>query len=255
MKSFIIVIPVLMFVFACSINSQAQVNVRDTTIRVSMIYPTYGFSIPGGDMADRFGASHQIGIGYILKGADGWCFSVEGNFIFRDGVKNPGSILSGIATSDGFIIDEAGVFANIMLLQRGFSIMTKVGKLVPVAAPNPNSGLLFQFGAGMLQHKIRIQDPNNSAPQLKGDYKKGYDHLCNGPSISEFVGYQLLSNNRKINFFAGFEFVQAYTFSRRAYYFNEMIKPSEKRIDLLYTIKAGWYMPLYRKTKQKFFYY
>ena len=151
--------------------------------------------------------------------------AVEGNFIFRDGVKNPASILSGISTSDGFIIDEAGVFANVMLLERGFSVMAKVGKLIPVAAPNPNSGLLFQFGGGMLQHKIRIQDPNNSAPQLKGDYKKGYDHLCNGPAISEFIGYQTPGNNRKINFFAGFEFTQAYTFSRRAYYFNEMKRP------------------------------
>jgi len=142
-----------------------------------------------------------------------------------------------------------------MLLERGFSLWAKAGKLVPVVAPNPNSGLLFQFGGGMLQHKIRIQDPNNSAPQVKGEYKKGYDHMCNGPAISEFMGYQLLSNDRKINFFAGVEFVQAYTFSRRAYYFNEMIRPSEKRIDLLSTLKVGWYLPLYKKTKQKFFYY
>lgn len=206
-------------------------------------------------MAKRFGFSHQIGAGYMLKVRSGWSISFEGNYIFRDGIKNPGSILSGIETPDGFIIDEAGVFANVMLLERGFSAWVKVGKLYPVIGPNPNSGLLVQLGGGMLQHKIRIEIPSNSAPQLTGDYKKGYDHLCNGPAISEFIGYQNLGNGRKINFFAGLEFVQALTYSRRSYYFNDMVRPNEKRIDLLSSLKIGWYLPLYKKTRQKFFYY
>lgn len=233
---------------------KAQVNVKDSALNVSMIYPTYAFGMPGGDLKERFGFSHQIGAGYIFKARNGWSINVEGNFIFRDGVKNQASILSGISTSDGFIIDEGGVFANVMLLERGFTFWVKAGKLFPVAWSNPNSGILVQFGGGMLQHKIRIQDPNHSAPQLKGNYAKGYDHMCNGPALTQFIGYQNLSNNRKINFFAGVEFVQAYTQSRRAYYFNEMVHPDEKRIDLLSSIKIGWYLPLYKKTRQKYFY-
>ena len=235
--------------------STAQVSVKDSSLRISMFYPTYGFSMPGGDRADRFGFSHQIGAGYMFKGENNWSISVEGNFIFRDGVKNSGSILSGIATSDGFIIDGAGVFANVMLLERGFVLWAKIGKLFPLARPNPNSGILVQFGGGMLQHKIKIEDPNNTAPQLMGDYKKGYDHLCSGPAISQFIGYQYLGNSRKINFFAGLEFTQAYTVSRRSYYFNEMTVPNEKRFDLLSSIKIGWYLPLYKKTRQSFYYY
>jgi hypothetical protein len=234
---------------------KAQVNVKDSALNISMFYPTYGYSMPGGDLADRFGFSHQIGVGFMFKAKTGWSFSLEGNYIFRDGVKNPASILSGIATSDGHIIDEGGVFANVMLLERGYSLFAKVGKLFPVIGPNPNSGLLVQFGAGMLQHKIRIEVPNNTAPQLRGDYKKGYDHMCTGPAITEFVGYQHLGNQRKLNFYAGFDFVQAYTFSRRSYYFNEKIIPDEKRIDLLSSIKIGWYLPLYNKTRQAFYYY
>ncbi len=232
-----------------------QVNVKDSALSVSMFYPTYGFSMPGGDMAKRFGFSHQLGAGYMYKASNGWSISLEGNFIFRDGIKNPGSILSGIATSDGFIIGEGGLFANVTLLERGFTAWAKVGKLFPLAWSNRNSGLLLQLGGGMLQHKIRIEDASNTAPQLKGLYKKGYDHLCNGPALSEFIGYQYLGNSRKINFFAGLEFVQAYTFSRRSYYFNEMTRPNEKRIDLLSSLKVGWYLPLYKKTRQKFFYY
>jgi len=234
---------------------KAQVDVKDSALSVSLFYPTYGFSKPGGDMAKRFGYSHQLGAGYMYKAANGWSISLEGNFIFRDGVKNPGSILSGITTSDGFVIDEGGFFANVMLLERGFAFWAKAGKLFQVGRSNPNSGLLVQLGGGMLQHKIRIEVAANSAPQLKGDYKKGYDHLCNGPAVSQFIGYQYLGNSRKINFFAGLEFVEAYTFSRRSYYFNDMIRPNEKRIDLLFSLKTGWYLPLYKKTRQSFYYY
>jgi hypothetical protein len=107
----------------------------------------------------------------------------------------------------------------------------------------------------MLQHKIRIEVPTNSVPALKGDYLKGYDHLCSGPAISQFVGFQHLGNSRKINFFAGLEFTEAYTLSRRSYYFNEMKRPDEKRFDMMSSIKIGWYLPFYKKTREKFYYY
>jgi len=247
---------ITLFILSLSpVLTRAQVDVRDSSLQISILYPSYSLCIPAADMADRFAMSNSIGFGYMLKGEKGWSIAFEGNYIFRDGIKDPASILSGIMTSDGFIIDEGGVFANVMLLERGFTIMAKVGKLFPVIGPNPNSGVLVQFGGGMLQHKIRIEVPTNSAPQLKGDYKKGYDHLCNGPAISQFMGYQHLGNTRKINFFAGLEFTEALTFSRRAYYFNDMKKPDEKRFDMLGGIKIGWYFPLYKKTKQKFYYY
>jgi hypothetical protein len=211
--------------------------------------------MPAGDMADRFGYSHKIGAGYMFKGKNKWSLAVECNFIFRDGVKNAGSYLSGIMTSDGYIIDETGVFANVMLLERGYDIWVKAGKLIPVGKSNPNSGLLVQFGGGMLAHKIRIEIPTNSVPQLDGEYKKGYDHMCNGPALYQFLGYHFMSNSRKINFFAGLEFTEAFTQSRRAYYFNDMKVPDEKRFDVLNSIKVGWYLPLYKKVGQKYFYY
>jgi len=191
----------------------------------------------------------------MFKGSNRWSLAIECNFIFRDGVKNPGTYLSGIMTNDGFIIDESGVFANVMLLERGFDLWAKVGKLFPVAGSNPNSGILVQFGGGMLQHKIRIEIPTNSVPQLRDNYKKGYDHLCNGPALLQFIGYQHLGNARKINFFAGLEFTEAFTLSRRAYYFNDMKAPDEKRFDMLNSIKIGWYLPLYKKVGQKYYYY
>lgn len=245
----------LTILLCCFFVLPAKAQVKDSATKMQIIYPTYAFSMPGGDMAKRFGFSHSIGAGYTYKRADGWCFTVEGNFIFRDGIKNSRSYMSGILTSDGFIIDESGVFANVTLVERGFTLWLKGGKLIPLKRPNPNSGILLQFGAGMLQHKIRIDVQGNSVPQLTNEYKKGYDHLCNGPAISQFVGYQYFGNVKKLRFFAGLEFVQSFTQSRRFYYFNDMQYANEKRIDLLNSIKVGWYIPFYDKAKKRFYYY
>jgi len=247
------------FLLLLVLSSPAQSPAKDSAINIHILYPTYSYSMPGADMAERFGFSHQVGAGYMYKDASGWSISFEGNFIFRDGVKNSRSILSGdssgILTNDGFVIDESGTFANVMLSERGYALWVKVGKLLPVAGPNPNSGILLQVGAGMLQHKIRIDVAVNSAPQLLGDYKKGYDMMCNGPAFSQFVGYQQISNNMKVNFFAGFEFIQAFTQSRRSYYFTQMKRPNENRIDLLNSFKIGWYIPINRKVQKRFYYY
>jgi len=254
MKQFRLLILIILGVL-CISKAEAQIAVKDSSLKISMFYATYGYGMPSGDLAQRFGFSNQLGAGFTYKSSNGWSVTAEGNFIFRDGIKDQYSILSGISTHDGYIINNAGVFANVMLLQRGFTIWTKVGKLLPIIGPNPNSGLMMQVGVGMMQHKIRIEIPDNSVAQLDGEYKKGYDHLCNGPAIMQFIGYQHLSNNKRINFFAGAEFVQAFTQSRRAYYFNEMIKADEKRIDILSSLKIGWYIPLYKKTRDRYFYY
>jgi hypothetical protein len=233
----------------------AQDHLKDSSVVVHLVYASYGFGMPGADLAERFGFSHQIGGGYQLKTKSGWNFSIEGNFLFRDVVKNPSNILSGILTHDGFLIDESGVFANIMLQERGFTALAKMGKLFPIIGPNPNSGLMLQLGGGMMQHKIKIEDPNNSAPQIKGGYAKGYDHLCSGPTLVQYIGYQHLDNKRRYNFYAGFEFLQAFTQSRRMYYFNEMKFANEKRIDLLSSIKIGWFLPINRKSSEKYYYF
>ena len=77
--------------------------------------------------------------------------------------------------------------------------------------PNSNSGILLMGGAGILQHKIRYEIPDNNAPQLSSEHKKGYDRLSNGPSISQFIGYVHFGNNRTINFHIGAEFTGSRT--------------------------------------------
>jgi len=232
-----------------------QVNLKDSCIGFSMISPSFAMHLPAFDMKDRFGMNSAVGATFGYKTKKNWYFGFEGNFIFSEKIKNEESILANISTSDGHIIDKAGIYANIVLLERGFDFIAKAGKIIPVAGSNPNSGIMFTAGAGFLQHKIRIENSDNAAPQVAGDYKKGYDHLCNGPALNQFIGFVHFSNARKINYFAGIEATEAFTQSRRAYYFAEMIRPDEKRFDMLVGVKLGWIFPLYRRVSREFYYY
>lgn len=225
------------------------------TSALHMFYPTYAFHVPAFDLRERFGVSHSIGGGYTFLSKSGWMVAAEGNFHFGDHLKNKNSILSMISTSEGQIIDEGGVYADIALFERGYSFFAKSGKLLHLASAQSKSGILTMAGAGFLQHKYRIDVKNNTAPQLSGDYKKGYDHMCNGPALLQYAGYQYLSDNRKVHFQLGIEIIEAWTQSRRAYYFNEMKRPGEKRFDMLIGIKAAWLVPITGKTKSSYYYY
>ncbi len=190
----------------------------------------------------------------FIKPKKNWLIGADGFFMFRDTIKETG-ILNSISTSDGNVIDGNGTFADIRLYERGFHVGIKAGKLFPVLGPNKNSGIVVLIGGGLLQHKIRIENPESAAPQIKGDYKKGYDRLTNGFALSEFVGYMYLGNSRLVSFFAGFEFTQAWTKNRRSYNFDMMGPDNTKRFDLLSGFKIGWIIPLYKRSPDKFYYY
>jgi hypothetical protein len=93
------------------------------------------------------------------------------------------------------------------------------------------------------------------SPQLAGDLKKGYDRLTNGPSVSEYFGYTYLSNNRLLNFFVGLECSQAFTKDRRIWDYQMMKPDDSQRLDLLYGLRAGWILPLYKRVPKAYYYY
>ena len=195
-----IIIPFL-FSALVALTGHSQVSIKDSSIFTTMFYAAYSIQFPGGDLSKRFGSNSSIGGGIMFKTKSNWLFGAEGNFLFGGSVKNSDSMLRNISTPDGFIIDANGYFADVLFYERGYSIYGKFGKLIPVFAPNPNSGLTFMAGAGYLQNKIRIHNPNNTAPQIYGDYKKGYDHLNSGIAINGSIGYTYMSNSRLLNFY------------------------------------------------------
>lgn len=244
----------LLLIFVTITGVTAQVNIKDSVIRTTILLPSFSYLSPGGNLADRYYSSSGIGGTFLLKTAKNWAFGVEGTFLFRDSVKET-TIFDSITTSSGYLIDGNGTLADVRLLERGFYLGSKIGKLFPVWGPNPNSGILFCGGLGFLQHKIRIENPGNVTPQIKDEYKKGYDRLCNGLAANESVGYLYMGNSRLVSFYAGLEFYQGWTQSRRSYDFDKMSKDETKRFDSMWGIKVSWVIPLYRRPLQKFYYY
>ncbi len=226
--------------FAQASNDYAQ-NKGD----VLMPYLSYAGHRPGADLANRFGNNFSLGLGLDwMTAKSNWIFGINANFLFGNAVKS--DVLASLRTDAGFIIGNNRLPADITLRQRGWLLHAEFGKHFPLNAQNPRAGIRLTISPGLLQHRIRIQDdPQQAVPQLLGDYKKGYDRLTNGFSITEFIGYQLLSENKRMNFFLGLEFTQAFTQNRRDFDFVTRTKDETKRMDLLYGIRLGWIIPFY----------
>ncbi|NLP20900.1 MAG: hypothetical protein GX378_09100 [Bacteroidales bacterium] len=233
-----------------TINAQ----ISDSSINMLKFSINYSAHLPGGDMAQRFGMSSMIGGSLEYKIASNWGFGLEFAYIFGGKVKDT-TIFNNIATETGYIINKYGEYATFTLSERGMYAGANLSKLIPVFGPNKNSGILVSLGAGLLQHHIHIENKDNNAPQILGDYKKGYDRLSNGLAVKEFIGYQHLDNKRLINFYIGFEFYQAFTMSRRDYDFNLMRYDDTKRKDFLSGIRFGWIIPFYTKSPEKYYFY
>jgi len=233
----------------------SQVSVKDSSIVAPMIYATYAYQLPGGDLAKRFGGNSSIGGGFMVKTRSNWLFAAEGNYLFGGTVKNGDSLLKNIADSNGYVINANGYYAEIGFAETGYNVMGKFGKLFPVLSPNPNSGPLIMVGAGYLKNKIKIHDGDNTAPQLQGDYKKGYDRLNTGLVLSGTLGYLYMSDSRLINFFVGLEFMQSWTKYRRARNFDTGKQDNSSLSSQFYGVKVKWIIPLYKRKPKDYYLY
>lgn len=242
------------FLLSAVSESHSQVSIRDSSINMHIVGIGYSFQLPAGDLADRFGWNSMIEGSYYYKLKSNLLLGANGGFLFGNQVKE-NNMLRALQGEGGGIVDKDGLFADIRFFERGFHCSLSAGKMLSWNKPNPNSGIILMGGAGLLQHKIRIETIGNTVPQLDKEYKKGYDRLSNGLSLHEMIGYYHFGNKHLINFYAGFEFIQAFTENRRSYNFDEMQKDETKRVDLLFGIRAGWMLPVYRRAPQKFYFY
>ncbi len=245
---------VLVLILFGTASTKAQKSVSDSSIFMTMAHFSYAMQFPGGDLADRFGMNSSVGGGMLFKTASNWMFGFDANYIFGKNIENKDELLSNIKTSYDFIIDNSGLPAEINFHERGFSVFGRFGKLFPVLSPNPNSGVFVMAGLGFLQHKIHIESLDNMTAAVAGDYRKGYDKLCSGLAVNQMVGYLYMGNSRVVNFYAGFEFTQAWTKSRREYDFTEMKKDVENRFDLLNGFKVGWVISIYKREAREYYF-
>ena len=206
---------------------------------------SYGGHQAGGDLDERFGGNFSPGllVDYITAKSN-WIFSVQGTFQFGPEVKQ--DVLANLRTEEGFIIANDRSIADIQLRERGFYLGASIGKLIGLSSKNSRSGVRIDLGIGLLQHQIRIQDdPVRTVPQLTGDYRAGYDRLTNGLALRQFLGYQIMSKDRRTNIFAGFEFIEGFTQSRRDFDFLTQQQDTEKRLDILYGFRIGLFLPFF----------
>ncbi len=244
---------VFLFFFLTFVNQlfAQKSNKELPSVNIISIGFTGGFDLPGADLNRQFGWSNTIGGSFMYKTNKNWLFSLNGDFIFGQNVEIVDQLFKEIGTSGGHIIDEGGIYTDISILERGMTADISVGKLFPVLSPNKNSGIVITLGLGYMYHKIRLEQNENAAPQISGDYAKGYDRLAGGLMFTEFIGYHFYGNNNTVNFYAGFEFHQGLTQALRPWNFDEMKPPKSNRLDLLNGFKVGWIIPLGKQTNRK----
>ncbi len=216
----------------------------------------FGFQIPGGDMAKRFGNNYNVGGTFWLKAKYNWVIGLQGYYLFSTNLKEEAySVLDNLKDKNGAIVDQFGNYSPVLLSERGYYFGIKIGKIFPIEHKNLVSGILTTVSGGFLEHHILIENELNNIPQIMGDYTKGYDKLVNGFALQEFIGYMFIGKRLLTNFVVGFEFTQAFTQSRRSYDFNLRKYDNTKRLDLLYGIRVSWLIPFYKKEATGFYIY
>jgi hypothetical protein len=228
-------------------STYAQKNIKNT-YNVITLSATYGFHLPVADLNSRFGNNFSIGgnLEFITEKKN-LIFGLKGNNLFGNQVKE--DVLASLRDKNGFILGSIGAgeanYAEVYLRERGFYAGAHIGKLIPFSKTNKRAGLRITLGGGLLQHKVRIQDETGGADQLKGDLIKGYDQLSNGLAFEQFIGYQQLNRKTGINFFAGFEFTEAFTKNRRSVNFATKSQDTQSRFDVLVGFRVGWTFTFY----------
>ncbi|MBP8822994.1 MAG: hypothetical protein KBH07_05085 [Flavobacteriales bacterium] len=233
--------------------SYAQGGLQDTSILLVPLTISYAYQLPSGDLAQRFGANSNLGFSASVKFKSNYSLGLEGGYLFGNNVQER-NVLREMTTGNGVVVNQDGEPADILLFERGYTVMAFAGKVIPIAGPNPNSGILLKLGAGYMAHKLLIQHQNDVLPALEGDYLKGYDRLSAGPVGMFFAGYQHLGNSRFVNFMVGFELQVAFTRSMRPYNFDSGRADEDTHVDGLSGLRAGWTFPIYKTRDNRQYY-
>jgi hypothetical protein len=239
---------VLIYTVIAPAYSQERNNVKLLEFR-------YGFHWPAGDLKDRFGAFNDFGVNLEVVGLKNKLFiGADGSFLFGNTVKE--DVLEGLRTFDGTVIGFDGSPADINLKARGFYIGVNTGKIFPMSKNENNlTGIRAQIGAGLLQHKIRVQDNLKSVIALRKDNLQGYDRLTNGPAVHLALGFQYQNPKSNFHFSIMGDVYGAQTKSRRDFDNLTGGYLSEKRTDLLAGVSIAYIVSISRNTNPDHIYY
>ncbi len=215
----------------------------------------YGLHFPLEDMSERFGTSSDIGVCIEAAGFQRKVFfGADGVFIFGSVVRE--DVLAGLRSFDGSIVGIDGKPGDINLKERGFYVGFNVGKIFPTSAKVQNlTGFRAQLGAGLMQHKIRVQDNFKTIIPLLKENLKGYDRLTNGPAMHLALGFQYQNPKNNFHFNIMADLYGARTRSRRDFDNSSGGYLADKRTDILAGFSLGYVVSITRNTRPENIYY
>lgn len=242
---------VILLISLCS-NLYAQ-RISDTCIAAPYVGIHFSGHLPYGSMADRFGNNFAAGGTLGFKTAKNWFFEGDFSYIFSRNVRE--DVLTQLKTDKGNVTNNEGFPADLRVFERGWMSTLNVGKLLPLKKLNPNSGVLFTLGAGVMLHRIKLYDAEQKIAAVQGDLKKGYDRLSMGPALKESLTFFYLSSNRLVNVNAGLECYQGFTKNIRGINYDGTPVESKQRLDILLGVRIAWVLPLYKRLQDNDIYY
>jgi hypothetical protein len=232
-----------------SLLGKAQI---DSAMTVPLVGINFGGQIPFGDLVQRFGPNLRAGGSFLLKTKKNWVVGVDAFYMFGKNVKE--DVLTQLKTPQGYITDNEGYPADLRVTERGVGVHLIFGRVFKLRGQNPNSGFIVTCGVGYLQHKINLYDAQRRVAAVYGDLGKGYDRLSGGLSLSQFIGYLYLSENRLLNFYIGFESSQTFASSFRKLNYDTGLPDTKRRFDGLAGFRVGWILPLYKRKPNEYYY-
>lgn len=209
---------------------------------------SYGVQLPLADMQENFKYNFNLGgkVQYILS--NNLAFGLVGDWQFVDDIKT--DVVANLREEEGFLINEFGELSDVQLGQRGFFLGASVSYLIPMLKNYKRSGIEVRFEGGYQQHWVRIEVIGGDVYGLTPEYKKGYDRMTTGPAFRQYIGYRHLDKNRLLNFYGGFDIMQAFTKNRRGFNFDTGQADTRNRIDILVGFRLGLTLPLYIYTPE-----
>lgn len=245
-----------LFLFALAMMpSKAQVTVKDSIVNGWIIHAVMGYHFPGGDLSERFHENWMIGPELTYKTHTNWHFGLGGRYVFGNGVRIRESILRYVSTANGPAIGLNGDLNQVRTYQRGWNAYAMVGHTTGIWGHNPNSGLHWNAGLGYMQNLVFIEVPGENVPSVTEEFRHGFDRLHSGVFNYLFLGYMHAGNTKMINFTIGIESMLGATRNVREFNYDTREFDRGQKWDWYIGLRASWFLPIYDKSRAKFFYY
>ncbi len=204
---------------------------------------SYGGHLPYADLAENFKYNFSLSgkLQYLFP--SNLMVGLVGDYYFSEDIKT--DVVANLREPGGSIIDKFGTYSDANLGQRGFFVGATVGYLIPVIKNTKRSGIEVRFSGGYLQHWVRIQVLGSQVFALEDAYKKGYDRMTSGFGMSQYIGYRHLDKGGLLNFFGGFDIMEAFTKNRRGFNYDTGQKDTRDRLDIMIGLRIGLTIPFY----------